>query len=422
MLKSIKFTSLIYYIILLVVLVSWTKVESLPPLPLRMVYMLAVIFPLWIKKSLLFPQVFFTFVIISASLPAVSYMPVDSLYILIVSIISYLLINPKFSNIRLPSSFIVLTVLSLVIDGIFSANCMLSYALMCVMLIARFIPKDNETILKSFIAVFVLVSLVLSSEFVLLGKRFVQSVATQVGQLDRSGWTDPNYFGSIIGYGVVTSSIALFKWQKMKKKYRWFLLGTIIVSLYTILITASRGVFVALAISMLFLILFSNISKKRKLVYLGSGVFIVFLFYALGVLDLLLLRFQSDAGDAGGRMQIWMPRLNSFFSDSNIFELFFGVGTKQSLFVGTYKLLGSHNDYIAIVVRYGIVGLLSLLTLILSPIIKAKRNKGCVIAAVVYISVCMFSIEPFSAGQWSLLCFYLFIVILSQLNHEEVKI
>ena len=399
MLKSIKFTSLIYYIILLVVLVSWTKVESLPPLPLRMVYMLAVIFPLWIKKSLLFPQVFFTFVIISASLPAVSYMPVDSLYILIVSIISYLLINPKFSNIRL-----------------------LSYALMCVMLIARFIPKDNETILKSFIAVFVLVSLVLSFEFVLLGKRFVQSVATQVGQLDRSGWTDPNYFGSIIGYGVVTSSIALFKWQKMKKKYRWFLLGTIIVSLYTILITASRGVFVALAISMLFLILFSNISKKRKLVYLGSGVFIVFLFYALGVLDLLLLRFQSDAGDAGGRMQIWMPRLNSFFSDSNIFELFFGVGTKQSLFVGTYKLLGSHNDYIAIVVRYGIVGLLSLLTLILSPIIKAKRNKGCVIAAVVYISVCMFSIEPFSAGQWSLLCFYLFIVILSQLNHEEVKI
>ena len=383
MLKSIKFTSLIYYIILLVVLVSWTKVESLPPLPLIRVYMLAVIFPLWIKKSLLFPQVFFTFVIISASLPAVSYMPVDSLYILIVSIISYLLINPKFSNIRLPSSFIVLTVLSLVIDGIFSANCMLSYALMCVMLIA---------------------------------------VATQVGQLDRSGWTDPNYFGSIIGYGVVTSSIALFKWQKMKKKYRWFLLGTIIVSLYTILITASRGVFVALAISMLFLILFSNISKKRKLVYLGSGVFIVFLFYALGVLDLLLLRFQSDAGDAGGRMQIWMPRLNSFFSDSNIFELFFGVGTKQSLFVGTYKLLGSHNDYIAIVVRYGIVGLLSLLTLILSPIIKAKRNKGCVIAAVVYISVCMFSIEPFSAGQWSLLCFYLFIVILSQLNHEEVKI
>lgn len=85
-------------------------------------------------------------------------------------------------------------------------------------------------------------------------------------------------------------------------------------------------------------------------------------------------------------------------------------------------MLGSHNDYIAIVVRYGIVGLLSLLTLILSPIIKAKRNKGCVIAAVVYISVCMFSIEPFSAGQWSLLCFYLFIVILSQLNHEEVKI
>ena len=282
MLKSIKFTSLIYYIILLVVLVSWTNVESLPPLPLRMVYMLAVIFPLWIKKSLLFPQVFFTFVIISASLPAVSYMPVDSLYILIVSIISYLLINPKFSNIKLPSSFIVLTVLSLVIDGIFSANCMLSYALMCVMLIARFIPKDNETILKSFIAVFVLVSLVLSFEFVLLGKRFVQSVATQVGQLDRSGWTDPNYFGSIIGYGVVTSSIALFKWQKMKKKYRWFLLGTIIVSLYTILITASRGVFVALAISMFFLILFSNISKKRKLVYLGSGVFIVFLFYALG--------------------------------------------------------------------------------------------------------------------------------------------
>ena len=68
--------------------------------------------------------------------------------------------------------------------------------------------------------------------------------------------------------------------------------------------------------------------------YLGSGVFIFFFLYALGVLGyLLLLRFQSDAGDAGGRMQIWMPRLNSFFSDSNIFELFFGVGEQNNLYL-----------------------------------------------------------------------------------------
>ena len=128
--------------------------ESLPPLPLRMVYMLAVIFPLWIKKSLLFPSSLFHVYYYISFIACCFIYAVDSLYILIVSIISYLLINPKFSNIKLPSSFIVLTVLSLVIDGIFSANCMLSYALMCVMLIAWFIPKDNETILKSFIGVF----------------------------------------------------------------------------------------------------------------------------------------------------------------------------------------------------------------------------------------------------------------------------
>lgn len=38
----------------------------------------------------------------------------------------------------------------------------------------------------------------------------------------------------------------------------------------------------------------------------------IVLMYELHMLDLLILRFQSDAGDAGGRTEIWIPRINAF--------------------------------------------------------------------------------------------------------------
>ena len=82
--------TIIYYVFLLLILVTWTNVNSLPPLPQRLAYLIAVMVPLWKSKSFLAPLVLLTFVVISGSSYAVSYMPVDGLYISIVLALLYL--------------------------------------------------------------------------------------------------------------------------------------------------------------------------------------------------------------------------------------------------------------------------------------------------------------------------------------------
>ena len=65
--NNIKKVGVIYYLFLLIALTTWTDTENLPPILLRLIFMLAVLMPLWINKSHLLPEIFFTFVVISAS-------------------------------------------------------------------------------------------------------------------------------------------------------------------------------------------------------------------------------------------------------------------------------------------------------------------------------------------------------------------
>ena len=109
-------STIIYYIFLLLILVTWTNVDSLPPLPLRLAYLTAIMGPLWKERSLSTPIVLFTFVVISGSSFAISYMPVDGLYISIVLLISYMLCRPNIDRIKFPSALIILTILSLFVD------------------------------------------------------------------------------------------------------------------------------------------------------------------------------------------------------------------------------------------------------------------------------------------------------------------
>ena len=85
-----KQSEIVYYVILLLVLVLWTNVNSLPPLIFRLMYLSAVVVPLWINRNKFTPEILFAFVIISGSSFAVSYMPVDGMYISIVLLFTYI--------------------------------------------------------------------------------------------------------------------------------------------------------------------------------------------------------------------------------------------------------------------------------------------------------------------------------------------
>lgn len=411
-----------YYLLLLVILGSWSNPEVLPALPLRLLYLVALVLPLLIKKSKYVPYIILTYTVISASNYAVSYMPVDGLYLLVTFVVCILTIGRvnRRRTLKVPNAFWVLCGLSVIVDLFLSSDINNSYKWITVALVSTcLISKDKSANLHLVGLSFAVISFVLSIEFLFVGDQFVRDVHTILGDLDRKGWADPNYFGAVLGTGIVSSLIELVINRNLEKRMKLFYYVTILLTLYALFTTASRGAFVALTASSIIILFLSPLKKIQKIGGLIISMVGLLVMYNLHFLDLLLLRFESDGGDAGGRALIWVPRLNAFFGECNLIQWLFGVGRDKSLVLGTGRLLGFHNDFLAVLVMYGFIGLIGLFSLLISPIIKSVNHKGIVIAAVVYIALCMSSIEPFTGGQWGCLYFYIYILMLSQVRYEE---
>lgn len=411
----------IYYLILMIILVSWTDISNLPPFYLRLPFLIAVVLPLWFNRSRFFVQIFFSFVVISSSSYAISYMPVDGLYILITVILSIFIISQKrIEPLSIPHGFVILCIYSAIVDIYYSQTINTSYHWLSTILIAACLLKRNDLQqLQSIVLSLAVVSLILSIEFMIVGDRFVGNVSTIAGEIDRKGWSDPNYFGAILGMGVISSLIEVFTNHTISKKLRYFYVISIVLSLYTLFSTASRGAFIALMCSVFILFIHAPVTWKNKMWTITVGLMALLVMYYSHVLDLLILRFMSDAGDAGGRTEIWITRISTFFSECNIFQWFFGIGSTNSLRLGTEGILGFHNDFLSVLISYGLVGLFSLFNLLIFPIIKAsKKQKWITLTATIYLVLCMSTIEPFTSGQWGTLYFYLYILMLSQVNHE----
>lgn len=418
---NIKKEGVIYYLLLLIVLTTWTNTENLPPMSLRLAFMGAVLIPLWINKIYLLPEIFFTFVVISASSFAVSYMPVDGLYVFIVVLVSVAVIGRlKGKKLKVPLSFKILCLLSLLMDTFFSSGLVSTLNWLSIIVVAEVLFNCQDSQRLRFLAFsFAIISLVLSLEFIFVGSNFVTNVNTLAGDLERKGWTDPNYFGSIIGMGILTSLVELMTDEKLCGKLRFLYFGTIILSLFTLFTTASRGAVVALVTSSLILLWLSPIKNAYRFGIISICLIVLFLMYEFHMLDLLILRFQSDAGDAGGRTEIWMPRINAFFNDCSPLQWIFGLGTDESMRLGTNQFIGFHNDYLSVLVKYGFIGFFCLIGLLLKPLICCRKNKGIVFSGLIYIALCIFFIEPFTGGQWGCLYFYLYILMLSQTDYEK---
>ena len=416
---------LVYYAVLMIVLVSWTNVDNLPPFFHRLLFLMAVVLPLWFKRSRFFVQIFLTFIVTSASSYAVSYMPVDGLYILLTIIGSIIVMSrTRTRALYIPHGLIFLCFLSAAIDIIYTQTITISYHWLAIILMAAYLlNKNDDKQLKYTVLSLSIVSLILSLEFMIVGDRFISDVSTIEGNIARKGWSDPNYFGAILGINIMVSLIELFINGVSNKKIKVLILFSLILSLYTLFSTASRGVSLALGCSAFTLFTGAPIKLRNKLWILAGGIALIALMYYFHVLDLLILRFKSDAGDAGGRTEIWATRLYAFISECNIIQWLFGIGTQNSLTLGTGRVLGFHNDFLSVLVRYGLFGLLSLISLLISPIIHAPKRRKCVIfSAVIFLLIIMNTIEPFTGGQWGVLYFYLYILMLSQMKYADNKI
>ena len=113
---------------------------------------------------------------------------------------------------------------------------------------------------------------------------------------------------------------------------------------------------------------------------------------------------EFDEGHGGtGRTDIWAIKLQSYCQLGFLDQLL-GIGYQNGMRLGFGYARGFHNDYIAFLVEYGILGLIAYIGFMISFLMKAK-NFWTVFSIVIYVVTTGATLEPISGGMLVYFCF-----------------
>lgn len=392
----------------------WSS-DTLPPLAFRLSFLIAVLAPLLQKEIGNFPCILSLFVIVSANRYMPSFMPFLPDYLLVATLIMRTLVKYK-SPIKAPRVVFFLVIVTLLVDMLHSGAIQsVSITLLILALFFGFIDDDISQRWQYLAGSFIIISIVLCLETFIYRSEITYTLEVGMQDYNRIGWNDPNYFTAVFGMGAIAAFQILMYYNNLTRKLRHFLIGVILLVLTVSLLVASRGGIAAILGSFATLFLLSR--KKNKN---ASSIFLILLIfgivlYQFGAFDILLARVASDEGELGGRSVIWVSKLNDFSSSASILDWVFGLGHSGGLSVSNYlggdkAIIGFHNDFLAILISYGIVGLTLFVIMLLYPIIKYRTPS--VTAGVVYLSLISLSLEPFSAGGLDFCYFYFYLCVL----------
>lgn len=398
---------------------------SEPPMVLRLAFMGAVVFPAVFYKNISYPAIITLFYTLASQGFAYSYMPYTYSIYVGVTLVVVLLFNKikieKLSNI--PKFLLFFTFYILAVDLITSVNNVeanvfqnVFYNFFTVILFLIIIAKDKENALTQLPLSFAVITIVLSYLFLANRNQFITDYS---GGLERSGWTDANYFGTIIGIGTTISIMKLFskEWKNLNIGLKLVYITAIAISLPTLLLNASRGAMLSVVCAFVFLSMFSKIKLWQKIGIVLVGLVGVLYLYNNQYFDLLLYRIENDSGGGSGRTEIWETKLEAF-SQGNILQLLFGNGYYGGMTI-TGRYQGFHNDFVGFLVEYGILGLCLLLYMLYYPIrlfFKRRIIQPDVIVIVIYLVTCFITLEPFGLALLPYYSFYMYALLLSNRN------
>ena len=390
-------TYISYYGLMFLILISWHNPFATPPELWRILYLLALLGPLTIKQPKLLAIIIPAFYAISNYSCFISYMP-NQVFIYLAFPIAALFLHKgvktdKDSIIFL--FFFIITAANNFINNMtfesISSCCLLAF------LWFKFVPNSVNSYAHTFSYAFTIMSLTLSIFFIVGGSAFQVDFGTS--EFERTEWMDPNYFGCIVGIGIMASMIEILYNRILKIPERIIFLLTIGLSLYVLILNGSRGALLATGMSLILLLIGNgqNISKKL-LIICGFSIFI-YMLYMSGTFDFLLYRIELDSGRGGsGRTYIWQTKMMAFSNQLSVLEQLFGIGYKNGMTLGFGFSRGFHNDYIAILVEYGVFGLMVFIGMLLSPLRKSN-NKVIVLSIIVYVAMASSTLEPISGGM-----------------------
>ena len=390
-------TYISYYGLMFLILISWHNPFATPPELWRILYLLALLGPLTIKQPKLLAIIIPAFYAISNYSCFISYMP-NQIFIYLAFPIAALFLHKDVKTHKNSIIFLVFFIITAANNFInnmtfesISACCLMAF------LWFKFVPNSVNSYVHTFSYAFTIMSLTLSIFFIVAGSAFQMDFGTS--EFKRTEWMDPNYFGCIVGIGIMVSMIEILYNRILKIPERIIFLLTIGLSLYVLILNGSRGALLATGMSLILLLIGNgqNISKKL-LIICGFSIFI-YMLYMSGTFDFLLYRIELDSGRGGsGRTYIWQTKMMAFSNQLSVLEQLFGIGYKNGMTLGFGFSRGFHNDYIAILVEYGVFGLMVFIGMLLSPLRKSN-NKVIVLSIIVYIAMVSSTLEPISGGM-----------------------
>lgn len=416
----------VYYVMLLLVMTAWTDQQNSPPQILRFLFLSALVLPLFIYKNSWTPVVFSLFFIVSNNSFASSVLPTDEIiyYFLLVILAQQ---RKRKNCLDFIPIALFLFVYIYFVNSITNNTIELAYlylSLFFLFVFSYFIRKTDIKYPHFFSYAFILSSLILSLLFIIFGDQFATE---KLGGFEKYTWKDTNYFCGVLSMGVVASLFEVFYPINTKRLNKYFLLSVILVNLFVILQSASRGALSDVAIAFIILFSFTSASKRIK-IFVALGVLLaVSIMYQFGTLDFMIFRWTAEESDeiGNGRIVIWMAKLFFFFHGTPLHQLF-GYGCEGGRVIGVdnvasyYGLVSTHNDFLSFLVYYGYIGFLSFLVLLFKPIIK-PNNKPIVISGTAFLVTSCFTIEPFAGGNIAWYAFLFYIYIWSQIPNERIK-
>lgn len=379
------------------ILISWHNPFATPPELLRILYLLALLGPLTIKQPKLLAIIIPAFYAISNYSCFISYMP-NQVFIYLAFPILALFLHSYGKTDKTSIIFLVFFIITAANNFVNSMKFeSISSCCLLVFLWFKFVPNSVNSYAHIFSYAFAIMSLTLSIIFIVGGSAFQMDFGA--GGFERTEWMDPNYFGCIVGIGIMASMIEILYNRILKIPERILFLLTIGISFYVLILNGSRGALLATGMS-LFLLLIGNGQKmSKKLLIICSFSIFIYILYMSGTFDFLLYRIELDSGRGGsGRTYIWQTKMMAFSNQLSVFEQLFGIGYKNGMALGFGFSRGFHNDYIAILVEYGVFGLMVFTGMLLSPLRKSC-NKVIVLSIIVYVAMASSTLEPISGGM-----------------------
>lgn len=179
---------------------------------------------------------------------------------------------------------------------------------------------------------------------------------------------NPNTYGIFIVVFIMFLINVLM--PKQKGKMNLFAISlTTMLSIYAVFLTQSRTTMIMLTFGLILSILLRNSNIIYKLFTLIVGA--VLIYFIVINIPFITKRFtMENIYTVGNRFDTWKTFLNSYLFPINI-NTFFGHGTQYVKDIGK----SIDNQYLNIIMKYGLLGLLLYLYMFITIIISFLKNK-----------------------------------------------